>query len=100
MGRKPVPTSAHSTADTHVLKELPSCDYVFVRVEKVSTPLAAKYTGAYKLLERKEKAFLVDYGINEHGNELHDWITIDRLKPAHVDNAVYGPDIVTPPAPQ
>ena len=43
-------------------------------VDKVSTPLAAKYIGAYKILERKGKAFLIDYGIDDHGNELHNEI--------------------------
>ena len=70
-GRTPVSTSARNTAGTHIPKELPNCDYV----DKVSNPLAAKYTGAYKVRERKDKAFLLDYGVDEHGNELHDWIT-------------------------
>ena len=59
-------------------------------------PLAAKYTGAYKVLERKDKAFLLDYGIDEHGNELHDWIIIDWLKPAHINQAAYRPDAAQP----
>ena len=44
--------------------------------------------GAYKVLERMDKAFNIDYGIDEHWNELTDWVSIDRLKPAHVDDAV------------
>ena len=92
--RTPVNTSAHGTVDTNIPKELPTCDYVFVRVDKVSNPLAAKYTGAYKVLERKDKAFLLDYRVDEQGSELHDWITVDRLKPARIDDAVYRPDVV------
>ena len=82
-----------------MLKELPTCDHVFVRVDKVSTPLAAKYKGTYKVLECTDKAFHIVYGIDEHGNELKDWVSMDRLKPLHVDDAVYRPDGAQAPAP-
>ncbi len=45
-GRTPTQTSAHNNTATYTPKDLRTCDYVFVRVDKVSTPLAAKYTRA------------------------------------------------------
>ena len=46
-----------------------------------------------------DKRFHIHYGIDEHGNELTDWVSIDRLKPAHVDDAVYRPYGVQAPVP-
>ena len=51
----------------------------------MSEPLAAKYTGPYKVLERKDKAFKLDYGLDDHGNDLQEWVSIDRLKPSFTD---------------
>ena len=91
--RTPTQTSAHSKVTTHLPKDLMTSDYVFVRVNKVLTLLAAKYTGAYKVIERSDKALNLDYG-----NGLTDWVSIDRLKPAHVDEAAYGPEAAQAPA--
>ena len=61
--------------------------------------MTAKYNGAYKVIERSDKAYNLDYGIDEHGNGKRDWVSSDRLKPAHVDEAVYGPDTAQASAP-
>ena len=38
------------------------------------------YTGPYKVLQRRPKAFLLDVrGVN-------DWVFVDRLKVAHLDS--------------
>merc|ERR1712015_327223 len=96
-GRTPVPSSAHTTPTSHTPKDLASCPYVFVRVDKVVNPLASKYTGPYKVLERSERAFKLDYTTDPFGKDLHEWVTMERLKPAYLDHATFGPD--GPPAP-
>ena len=98
-GRTPVPTSAHANPTTHTPKELADCPYVFVRVDKVVNPLASKYTGPYKVLERSERAFKIDYTTDTFGKELHEWVTMERLKPAYLDPNTFGPDGTGPPAP-
>ena len=81
--------SRHCAPATHMPKELTSCIYVWVRVDKVVDPLAAKYTGPYKVLERHEKAFRLDYGLDDHGNDLQEWVSIDRLKPSFTDSDTF-----------
>merc|ERR1712015_115666 len=84
-GRVPTPTSAHATPPTHTPKDLKSCPYVFIRVDKVTTPLASKYTGPHKVVERSERAFKLDFGVDANGKDRKDWVTLERLKPAHID---------------
>jgi hypothetical protein len=98
-GRTPVPTSAHSTPATHTPKDLAECPYVFVRVDKVVNPLASKYTGPYKVLERSDRAFKLDFTTDAYGKDLHEWVTMERLKPAYLDPTTFGPDGTGPPAP-
>ena len=88
-GRVPTQMSRHCTPTTHIPKELASCKYALVRVDKVTDPLAAKYTGPYKVLERKDKAFRLDYGLDDHGNDLQEWVSIDRLKPSFTDSDTF-----------
>ena len=88
-GRVPAPMSRHCAPATHMPKELTSCKYVWVRVDKVVDPLAAKYTGPYRVLERHEKAFRLDYGLDDHGNDLQEWVSIDRLKPSFTDSDTF-----------
>ena len=98
-GRTPVPTSAHSTPTIHTPKDLAECPYVFVRVDKVVNPLASKYTGPYKVLERSDRAYKLDYATDTFGKDLHEWVTLERLKPAYLDKGTFGPDGTGPPAP-
>ncbi len=88
-GRVPVQTSAHATPAIHTPKDLAVCPYVFVRTDRVVNPLASKYTGPYKVLERSERAFKLDYGTDTNGNDLQDWVTLERLKPAYLDPGTY-----------
>ena len=57
-------------------KGLDSCPHVFVRNDAHRTPLTRPYRGPYKVVDRNNKAFLLDI----HGR--NDWVSIDRLKPA------------------
>ena len=72
----PVRTTHRSTRKTYIPKSLSSSTQIFVRMDCHRKPLAAPYTGPYKVLQRCPKAFLLDI----HGK--HDWTSIDRLKPA------------------
>ena len=96
-GKVPVPTSAHATPATHTPKDLATCPYVFVRVDKVVNPLASKYTGPYKVVERSERAYKLDYGTDNYGNDLQDWVTLERLKPAHTDASTFDTPETAPP---
>ncbi len=60
-------------------------------------PLASKYTGPYKVLERSDRAYKLDYTTDEFGKDLHEWVTMERLKPAYLDEKTFGPE--GPPAP-
>ena len=53
--------------------------YVFVRRDSHRSPLTPPYEGPYKVLTHGEKSFVLDYG------NRHDSVSIDRLKPAHLD---------------
>ena len=59
---------------------LDSCKHVFIRQDAHRQPLTRPYRGPYQVLERNKKA----YKLLVHGRE--DWVSIDRLKPAHTDD--------------
>ncbi|XP_066947101.1 uncharacterized protein [Macrobrachium rosenbergii] len=58
--------------------------HVFVRNDAVRPPLTRPYRGPFPVLERNKKAFQVAV----HGKE--DWVSIDRLKPAFLEEDVGG----------
>lgn len=63
-----------------VHKELPTCDYVFLRRDMIKKSLTAPYEGPYKVLKREGKCFTI---------QLPDRVTVvsvDRLKPAFILN--------------
>ncbi|VDO77347.1 unnamed protein product [Schistosoma margrebowiei] len=62
-------------------RELSACSHVFLRVDSVRKPWQQPYEGSFHLIARHEKTFKVDqYGRVEI-------VSIDRLKPAHVDDS-------------
>lgn len=63
----------------YVSQELQSCTHVFVRHDAVRKPLQAPYDGPFRVISRADKHFTVDV----HGR--HTVISLDRLKPAHID---------------
>jgi transposase InsO family protein len=76
---RPVPTSRHGPVTAFVPHALKVAPYVFIRRDSHKNPLQTPYTGPYKVLEHGDKDFLVDIGGKP------DRISVDRLKPAHVD---------------
>ncbi|XP_066937343.1 uncharacterized protein [Macrobrachium rosenbergii] len=63
---------------------LSSTTHVFVRDNAVQPPLTRPYRGPFLVLERNIKAFWVAI----HGRE--DWVSIDPLKPAFLEEDVVG----------
>ena len=63
---------------THV-DNLLSSSHVFIRRDSVKRPLQRPYDGPYKVLERTDKYYVIDV------NGTRDTISVDRLKPAHID---------------
>ena len=76
---KPVPTSAHGLPNTHIPRALKVCRFVFVRRDQVKKPLQPLYDGPYEVLQHGDKFFRLQIGTRE------DNVSIDRLKPAHLD---------------
>lgn len=68
-----------SCQKAYVPQDLQTAKYVFVRIDSHKPPLIAPYKGPYLVLDRKSKAFKVHLGSRA------DWLSIDRLKPAYVD---------------
>ena len=57
---------------------LANSPFVYERIDSHRTPLSPCYSGPFPVINRKEKAFL----INKNSHEL--WVSIDRLKPAYI----------------
>ena len=76
----PVRTTHRSYRKTYIPKDLSSSEQVFIRTDCHRKPLSAPYTGPYKVLQRRPKTFLLDI------RGKHEWTSIDRLKPAFLDD--------------
>ncbi|KAJ8031654.1 hypothetical protein HOLleu_24913 [Holothuria leucospilota] len=61
-------------------KTLMTTPYVFIRVDAVKKPLQPPYTGPYRVIDRKDKYFVLDV------NGKHKSVSVDRLKVAHTDS--------------
>jgi hypothetical protein len=73
----PLPLRQRSYAE--VAAELPAqlqqADYVYIRRGGALPPLACKYEGPYKVIQRADKYFIVQIGGKQ------DSVSVDRLKP-------------------
>ena len=78
------PTLQHHNPDrkTYVPKDLSTCTHVFIRTDAHRRPLVRPYKGPFEIRERNDKAFLIRIGTKE------DWVSIDRLKPAYLEEDV------------
>ena len=76
---------------TYVNQALSSCTHVFVRHDAVRKPLQQPYDGPYKVLKRAEKHYVVDV------KGRRDTISLDRLKPAHLESVAPSQVEQTPP---
>ena len=87
----PRPVSHTSTPINDTLKD---ASHVFIRHDAIRKPLQPPYDGPYKVLDRAAKYFTIDL------KGRRDTVSVDRLKPAHLDTAGNSPAAVAPPTPQ
>ena len=73
-----MPTCSHSNAAARVPEQLQSSSYVFVR-GATKKALETPYDGPYKVLQSGPKYFVLEIGGSKQT------VTVDRLKPAHLD---------------
>ena len=66
----------------HIPEELSTSTHVFVRHDVIRRPLQPPYDGPYPVVKRSPKHFTINI------NGRHDTISIDRLKPAHIDTSL------------
>ena len=89
----PVQTSNHATQRRErVPASIDSADFVFVRRDARAPPLTRPYTGPFRVITRHEKYFEIEM------NGKKDSVSIDRLKPAFIENkdsavVCYGPRV-------
>ncbi len=77
---RPVQTRL-SNKPVFVPNDLRSCSHVFLRHNAVRRPLQPVYDRQFRVVHRGEKAFTITKG------EKEDTVSIDRLKPAYLENA-------------
>ena len=77
------PPIIHSQRTMNISKSLTEQTHAFIRVDNVKPPLTPPYTDPYVILQRTPKAYKLDLGNKQ------DWISLDRLKPAYVDEDEY-----------
>jgi cleavage and polyadenylation specificity factor subunit 1 len=74
---RPVKAEYHGVESNLVPSSLFKTSHVYVRHGAHRTPLQAPYDGPFRVVERNPKFFLLDL------NGKEDFVSIDRLKPAH-----------------
>ncbi|CAI2737064.1 unnamed protein product [Dicrocoelium dendriticum] len=71
-----------TSTSSYVPSDLMHCAYVFIRSDRVRKPLQPPYDGPYRVISRGPKHFTVQLPTRT------DTVSIDRLKPAHIEAAV------------
>jgi len=75
----PVPTSQHGSHTPSIPRNLLSSAYVFIRRDSHRSPLDRPYEGPFQVINSGPKVFVIDRGGKA------ETVSIDRLKPAHLD---------------
>ena len=88
----PIPTSRHGSPHASVPSDLKDSQFIFIRRDAHRSPLQRPYEGPFKVLEAGAKSFTIDKGGRP------ELITVDRLKPAHLD--LDQPVLVARPRPR
>ena len=78
---RPTAGTAHAEPAIRMPASLQDATHVFIRRDRHRGPLEAPYDGPYQVVERRDKTFIVN--IPGRG---HDTVTVDRIKPAVIDN--------------
>lgn len=82
---RPVPASRHSQRSSFVFKDLATATHVLLRDDTVRRPLQPPYTGPFRILRRRDKTLTLDV------NGKESTVSVDRVKPAHLDSDVFSP---------
>ncbi len=75
----PIASRPLPSISTYLPTALGSCTHVFIRRDSVKKPLQSPYDGPFRVIRRTPKY----YQLEMYGR--HDTVSVDRLKPAHVD---------------
>ena len=75
----PTPTRRQRATPTQVHPELHSSSHVFLRVDAVKGPLQPPYRGPFRVIQRSDKFFTIDY------NGKRETVSVERLKPAFIE---------------
>ena len=86
---KAAPVRSHTPRNIHI-HDLSQCTHVFVRKDRVRHPLESPYDGPYKVLDRTDKFFTLDFGGRK------DTVSLDRLKPAYLEISPEEPEHSSP----
>ena len=86
------PVRPQTQRKVHIDSNLFSCTHVFVRNDSVRKPLQPPYDGPYRVLSHEDKYFKLEL------NGRQDTVSIDCLKPAHLD-VTTNESIPPPPTP-
>ena len=81
--------------NSNITDRLSTATHIFIRHDAVRKPLQPPYDGPYPVIKRTDKHFTVNI------NGRTDTVSIDRLKPAHLDTDNMQPttQTATPPTP-
>ena len=71
-----------SNASSYIPKDLNTCNYVFVRIDRVRKGLEPPYKGTFEIVRRTRKYYVINM------NGKNSSISVDRLKPAYTINDV------------
>ncbi|BHF62623.1 hypothetical protein SprV_0200560800 [Sparganum proliferum] len=81
-----------SPANSFIPPDLDTCNFVCVRHDAVRRPFQPPYDGPYRVLRRSDKDVVIDR------NGKTDTVSIDRVKPAYIDDSdLSSPQHCTPP---
>lgn len=75
---QPAPASRHINKKVFVFKDLATTSHVFLREDRVRSPLHPAYTGPHEVVERKDNFFK----LRIKGKVVT--VSVDRLKPAYI----------------
>ena len=90
---RPIPASHHTSRTPQISKDLATSTHVFIRHDAVRKSLQPPYDGPFEVIARADKFYTVL--VNGH----RQTISLDRLKPAHLDSppvTATAPSTATP----